>query len=128
MGTYTLLCIPIGTDKPTLKLLSKYVKPIIAPQWRDLGVQLLLDKSTPKLNIIEKDNSKDIEACCREMFEYWLGVDEGASWNKLINALEEIGQNALAASIKQNVLKGNFIGYCSYVATYFDMLFSLNIW
>ena len=47
------------------------------------------------------------------MFEYWLGVDEGASWNKLINALEEIGQNTLAASIKQNVLKGNFIGYCS---------------
>ena len=44
------------------------------------------------------------------MFEYWLGVDEGASWNKLINALEEIGQKTLAASIKHNVLKGNFIG------------------
>ena len=41
------------------------------------------------------------------MFEYWLTVDERACWNKLINALEEIGQNALAANIKQNILKGS---------------------
>ena len=113
LGTYTLLCIPIGTDKPTLKLLSKYVKPIIAPQWRDLGEQLLLEKNTPKLNIIEKDNPKDIEACCRKMFEYWLGVDEGASWNKLINALEEIGQNTLAVNIKHSTLKGILVVCCT---------------
>ena len=43
------------------------------------------------------------------MFEYWLTVDERACWNKLIIALEEIGQNTLAANFKQNILEGNFI-------------------
>ena len=103
-----------GTDKPTLKLLNKHVKPVISPHWRDLGVQLLEEKYTHKLNIIEKNNPKDVEACCKEMFEYWLTVDERACWNKLIIALEEIGQNTLAANFKQNILKGNFIDYYSY--------------
>ena len=40
------------------------------------------------------------------MFEYWLEVDEEASWNKLINALEGIGQCALVSKIRQDVLKG----------------------
>ena len=92
------------------------MKPVIAPYWLDLGLQLLEEKNNPKLNIIEKNNPKDIEACCQEMFEYWLRVDERASWDKLISALQAIGQNTLAANIKQNILKGNIIVYCNYSA------------
>ena len=40
------------------------------------------------------------------MLEYWLDVDPKANWNMLIDALEEIGQNALAHQIKQEILKG----------------------
>ena len=40
------------------------------------------------------------------MFEYWLEVDVGASWNKLINALEEIRQTSVVSNIRQNILKG----------------------
>ena len=52
------------------------------------------------------------------MLEYWLRVDERACWNKLINALEEIGQNTLAANFKQNILKGNFITTIAHVYMY----------
>ena len=94
-----------------MKLLNKHVKPVISPQWRDLGVQLLEEKYTRKLNIIEINHPKDVEACCNEMFDYWLRVDERACWNKLLIALEEIGQNTVATNFKQNILKGNFIIY-----------------
>ena len=43
------------------------------------------------------------------MFEYWLEVDEGASWNKLISALEEIDQGTLISNIRKNVLKGEYV-------------------
>ena len=64
------------------------------------------------------------------MFEYWLTVDERACWNKLINALEEIGQNALAANIKQNILKGNFIvksGACQCVPGFSSYYFHMDV-
>ena len=103
-----------GTDIPTMKLLNKHVNRVISPCWRDLGLQLLEEKYTPHLNIIEINNPKNVEVCCKKMFEHWLAVDEGACWNKLINALKEIGQNTLAANVKQNILKGNFIVYYYY--------------
>ena len=69
---------------------------------------MLLDRNIPNLGVIERNNVHNVEACCGEMFEYWLEVDEEASWNKLINALEEINQNTLAVNIMQNILKGIF--------------------
>ena len=89
-----------------MKLFNKHVRSTIATKWEDLGVQLLLDKNIPKLMVIKENNVQNVEACCGKMFEYWLEVDEEASWNKLINALEEINQNTLAVNIKQNILKG----------------------
>ena len=40
------------------------------------------------------------------MFEYWLRVDPQGSWNKIIKALEQIDENALAENITINVFKG----------------------
>ena len=107
----------LGTDKPTLKLFNKYVRSIITPYWRDLGVQLLQDKNASKLKIIERNYVHDMEACCGEMFEFWLEVDEGASWNKLISALKDIKQNTIAVNISHNILKGILLAYAD-VAIY----------
>ena len=96
----------IVTDKPTIKLLNKY-KSRIAPQWYALGTQLLEDKYISQLNIIQKNNPVDVENSCYKMFEYWLSVDIKATWNKLIDALEEIGQSTIADEIKQDVFKGS---------------------
>ena len=78
-------------------------------------MQLLEEKDTHQLNIIETNHPNNVEKCCKEMLEYWLRVDERACWNKLINALGEIGQNTLAANFKRNISKGNFITTIAHV-------------
>ena len=96
----------LGTDKPSITLLHKYVRNEVAPQWRDLGIQLLEQEPLRTLNIIEADHPHGVKRCCTEMLEYWLCNDPEASWNKLMSALEQIGENVLAANIKKNVVKG----------------------
>lgn len=95
----------IGTDKPSVKLLNKY-RGKFAPHWCVLGTQLLEEKYISQLDVIERNNPNDAESSCYKMFKYWLEVDIKASWNKLIDALEEIGQNTLADEMKQDILKG----------------------
>ena len=94
-----------GTDKPSIKSLMKY-KGKMSPHWYALGTQLLEEKCFHQLKVIQKDSAHDVQSSCSKMLEYWLDVDPKANWNMLINALEEIGQNALADQIKQEILKG----------------------
>ena len=95
-------------------MLSSHVKDKIAPKWRDLGIELLNEEQCTQLDIIEENHSQNVERCCTEMFQYWLSADLQASWNKLINSLEQIGENALARKIKIDVLKG-FLVFIAYV-------------
>ena len=91
----------------------------IAPYWRDLGRQLLREKYLFKLNVIQTNNPNDVEICCDKMFEYWLSVDVQANWDKLIDALEHIQKNAMAARIRQDILIGKLICYiCNYMKLY----------
>ena len=94
-----------GTDKPTIKCLMKY-RGKISPHWYALGTQLLEEKYCHQLKVIQKNSPHDVESSCSKMLEYWLDVNPKANWNMLINALEEIGQNALASQIKEEMLKG----------------------
>ena len=108
----SLLFICVDTDKPTDKLLNSYVKNKVAPNWYNLGVQLL---NTEHLDGIKWDYPANTSKCCTKMFEDWLKVDIEASWNKLIAALEETDQYVLAESIRSDVLKHfEFIGMCVY--------------
>ena len=95
----------------------------IAPHWNYLGIQLLQEKYVYKLKIIKENYHGDIERCCAEMFKYWLDVDTKASWDKLIDALERIEQNALAETIKEDVFKGSCIRY---VQTYYERICNCN--
>ena len=79
----------------------------IAPHWHDLGLQLLQGEYTNMLAVIQANHSNKVEVCCGEMFQYWLQVDTDANWNKLIDALERIDQNATAAKIREDNLMGN---------------------
>ena len=99
-----------GTDKPTLKLLNKHYRDKVAPHWYDFGIQLLENECVDKLHIIEKNHPGDVERCCTEMFIYWLQVDTEASWNKIADALEVIGQSVLAKKIK-DVTKGSYVKF-----------------
>ena len=68
------------------------------------------------LDIIEENHHHDVKTCCTEMFKYWLSVDIRASWNKLIEALEMIDENALAEKLKTDVIKGIIIH--TYIISY----------
>ena len=112
----------VGSNKPTIKLLMKYERKI-APHWNYLGIELLEEKYVDKLNIIKGNYRDDIERCCTEMLKYWLDVDTKATWDKLIDALEHIGQNALAEKIKEDVFKGSCIHYAQ---TYYEHICNCN--
>ena len=112
----------VGSNKPTIKQIMKYEEKI-APHWNNLGIQLLEEKYVHKLKIIKENNRGDIEKCCTEMLDYWLDVDIKASWDKLIDALECIGQNTLAERIKEDVFKGSCI---CYVQTYYVRICNCN--
>ena len=81
----------------------------IAPQWSCLGKQLLENKYVNQLKIIQTDHPTDSERCCAKLFDFWLDVDTKASWNKLIDALEQIGLNALAEKIKKDNFEGTYM-------------------
>ena len=96
----------LGSDQPKISELYDYVIVDIAPQWYNLGVQLLEPNQTKKLNVIQSDYPGDSEKCCTALFNHWLHADTGASWDKLILALNHIGQDVLASTIKAMTLKG----------------------
>lgn len=68
---------------PTVKL--SIMKPVMS-DWKHLGVQLLEEYNAPKLNIIEKNNSKNTEPSCREKLKYCF-EELNRIWDKLTNAL-----------------------------------------
>ena len=74
----------------------------IATHWSNLGAQLLEEKHANKLDIIQENHRGDVERCCTEMFKHWLNVDTNPSWNKLIDALEQIEQNSVAEKMKED--------------------------
>ena len=89
-------------SKPKLDDLNKLVRPKVAKKWQDLGIELLsaVENGVAKLDIIRDNYPKDAEACCTEMFKYWLDNADDASWNKLVAAVEAIGYKVLAKELK----------------------------
>ena len=96
----------VGSDQPKICELYDYVIVDVAPQWYNLGIQLLNAEQAKKLDIIQTDYPGNSEKCCTALFKYWFQVDTTASWNKLIIALNHIGQEVLANTIKTMTLQG----------------------
>ena len=113
-----MLGIHTGTDKPTLESLNDHVRDEISSKWREVGEGLLKKECVDKLDEIEKNHPGDMEGCCTEMFKYWLEVDSEANWNKLTDALKQIGQSTLAKKVEEDVIiQGMLNVIYSYVAT-----------
>ena len=54
--------------------------------WRNIGLELNI--TSEALDIIETNNPKKVQECCREMLKVWLQKDTKASWKKLLCAAE----------------------------------------
>ena len=68
--------------------------------WRDLGIELLGEDATTELDVIKANNTDDVTKCCAKMLSLWLQRQTEASWNQLIEALEQVKLNRLAKEIK----------------------------
>ena len=65
--------------------------------WNRLGLALELDFYD--LDIIEKDNQGDRKRQALKMFQLWLNSKPDASYEQLIKALREVGDEAVASSL-----------------------------
>ena len=98
----------LGSDRPTIGLLNKFLRVDVVTKWKDLGRCLLGPSHTGQLDVIELNSPKNVEECCTKMFECWLNVDPFATWDKVIAALRYIGLNTLSERIKTDLLKGMY--------------------
>ena len=95
----------LENDRPSRIDLNIHVVPSVAIKWKALG-EVLLHRDiveTGYLEIIEKDNPKDVMECCKQMFIKWLETDKDASWERLITALQSssVQLDFLAEQIKK---------------------------
>ena len=105
-----MYCCNVDCDCPALKFLNKYVKAEASTKWHDLGLELLEPGDEGKLNQIERNHPQDNGECCKQMFRLWLQKCPDATWNRLMQALREVGLNQLASKIDGLLLqktKGN---------------------
>ena len=76
----------------------------VTTKWYDIGLELL-DSHTATLNVIKANHPNDVDECCTEMFNKWLGSKPNANWSQLIVALNGIGLNTVA----ENIIKCGYI-------------------
>ena len=73
--------------------------PIQPAQWYTLGLQLGLEEDV--LSSIEQEQLDRPMKCKRAMFRKWLESTPTASWNDLIKALVQIGEEETAEKVKE---------------------------
>ena len=89
----------IGSDRPALKYLNKYVRNEASTKWHDLGLELMEPEDEGSLNETQRNSEKDVGECCKKMFQLWLERYPSATWNQLIQALRDVGLSHLATKI-----------------------------
>ena len=82
---------------PDLAEFNKSIRPEVATEWHDLGVELKLD--VHKLNNIRTNHQGNVEQSCSAMYQLWLQTDPHASQEKLVTALKNIGFATLAERV-----------------------------
>ena len=103
-----LFAVFSGHQKPSMKLLNRYVRGSVGLKWHDLGIELLdCDDDVEELDTIQANHPSDLSTCCKKMFQLWLRKQPSASWNHLIEALRQpdVELDALATKIEQMLLQ-----------------------
>ena len=72
-----------------------------------MGIELLDFSDIEDLKKIKAEYKSECDKCCAEMFMLWLRKQPNASWNQIIEVLQQpnIGLHTLAAKIKQMLLQ-----------------------
>lgn len=96
--------------RPKLSELQRYVKPLAASQWEELGIALgLADEDNGQLlSEIESKKGENEGKCFMEVVTVWLkGIGKSPkTWETILQCLEEIEMHDAVRSIQENILKG----------------------
>ena len=89
-------------DRPTIQQLVDVMRIEnieITTKWYELGLKLV--DSNEVLKVIETDNPRNTNTCCRVMFEKWLEKTPNASWRQLVTTLDNIKMNTAADAVRK---------------------------
>ena len=75
-----------ANSRPSKKKILDLI-PHLAPQWYELGIQLLREDQESHLDVIKSDYGNDNKQCCAQMFWYWLKTNPKANWQQLLDSL-----------------------------------------
>ena len=103
----TPLLTYVGSDRPALKYLNRYVVPAIAPKWYDVGLELMDIQDEKELNVIRVEQSiSDDKERAIKMLTVWRDKKIDASWNDILKVLKicNIGLNSTAFEIERLLL------------------------
>ena len=95
----TISCVPL--DQPNLRNLLPYFQDV--GNWKQLGLFLLSENYTSRINDIEKNYPHDVAQCRWELITEYLRVGE-ISWHKVIDAFEKSGNPNIAKKIRSDML------------------------
>ena len=73
-----------------------------------MGVQLLDNEHVKKLDNI-RENHKEVEMCCSDMFQAWLDTSPSANWNEFLYALKIVGLSELATKIEAKLITCKYL-------------------
>ena len=90
----------LTSDQPNHQNLLPYFEGV--SEWKQLGLYLLPEKYTSRINDIDKSHKQYVPDCRWELTTEYLKVGE-VSWNKVIYALEKSGHPNIAGNIRRDV-------------------------
>ena len=80
-----------------MKDIDNYVVVRWASKWKEIATQLNIEEYL--IRNIEHDYSSNCVECCHKMLGDWLEQNKHPTWEKLINALNQVSEN-LAGLLK----------------------------
>ena len=76
----------IETERPELRDLCRYVLPLYAAHWWEIGI--FLNIKPGQLEVIKSDNPADANRCCSVLFIKWLQGTGNITWEKMFEAID----------------------------------------
>ena len=86
----------IAASRPTIKQLNRFVIPRVAPNWYNLGLELLSGDEARTLN----SYNGSIQKRCSQVFRVWLERNPKADWYQLVEALKNVQLNDVAGDLR----------------------------
>jgi len=81
-----IFCIYIETKRPELRDLCRYVLPLYAAHWWEIGIFLNINQG--QLEVIRLNKPANANGCCSALFDKWLQGTDNATWEKMFEAID----------------------------------------